>query len=162
MTVELRAAEPGDLEAVARVFLACWQGPYAAFLPPGAARLYDGGAAAELWRPQLAGSGGEVTVAIHRGKRVGMVAVKPDEGYLASLYVEPALQGSGVGRRLFDHALARCRAAGAREMRWWVFSANRQARRFYVGRGALPSGRSRVQPAYGLEEVELRRPTGPQ
>jgi len=156
LTVDLRPAVPADLAAVAAVFRDCWQGPYAAFLPSRLAHLYDGEAAVHLWRPQLEAPwhGYRVTVAV-TDRVVGVVGVRSGDGFLGSLYVDPADQGRGVGRLLFEHARSRCHAVGTGQMRWWVFADNLAGRRFYEGFGATATGLARVEPDYGIPEVEM-------
>jgi GNAT superfamily N-acetyltransferase len=51
---------------------------------------------------------------------------------LTHLYVHPAAIGSGIGHALFEHAQS-VRPDG---FDFWVFQANRRARRFYEAHGA--------------------------
>ena len=52
-------------------------------------------------------------------------------GWLDHLYVEPALQGRGLGGALLDHAQAR----QPQGLQLWVFQKNEGARRFYERHG---------------------------
>ena len=65
-------------------------------------------------------------------------------GFLRTLYVLPAHQGTGVGSALHDHALERLRALGSREAKLWTLEENHGARRFYEKRGWHPNGETRI------------------
>ena len=54
---------------------------------------------------------------------------------LKQLYLEPALLGGGIGKRLMDWALAEARDDGADEMQLSVWSGNDGAQRFYARYG---------------------------
>lgn len=62
------------------------------------------------------------------------------EIFVSRLGVHPLHQGQGIGRRLLGEALARWRAARAKEVRLNTQESNRQARRFYEGLGFVPTG----------------------
>lgn len=98
----------------------------------------------------IEGTGGEPII--------GVALVQAAEGYLASLYVDPTRQGTGAGGLLLSHCASLCRAAGSKHLRLWVFETNTVARRFYASSGATLTGRRRVEPQYGVTEVELCLP----
>ena len=151
----LRAARASDLPAVAHVFLACWRGPYAAFLPRRLATRHDEASALALWRPRLEPTPDVgLVVAELSGSLVGVALVHPEASYLASLYVDPAVHGRGVGRLLFTQAASVCRGTAADRMTWWVFADNRAGRDFYERLGAAPTGRMQAQEEFGLPEAE--------
>lgn len=151
----IRSARAADLPAVARVFLSCWQGPYAVFLPSDMVARYDVGSAEELWRPRFQPSPEPgLLVADLGGGPVAVALVRPGEGHLASLYVAPSAQGAGLGRLLLSRTAALCREELCRHMTWWVFEANAAGRRFYERVGGRPTGRTRVQEQFGLSELE--------
>lgn len=173
MTTVVRPARQSDLDAIATVFLHCWQQSYAAFLPPDVIELYDARGARQLWErhlhPDVApglvvaehrSTGSDAPDALGTGAELvtGVALVEPSEGYLASLYVDPRRQGTGAGRLLLTRGTQLCRAAGCRHMRWWVFETNATARRFYASLGASLTGRQRVEPEYGITELELGMP----
>ncbi len=166
--MHVRGARPADLTAIAGVFLACWQRSYAEVLPAEVVASFDERDARELWRPHLepevaegllvaevdAGSTEATGDAPLVGQLVGVALVRPEEGYLASLYVAPDLTRLGAGRRLFSESARRCRLAAAPRMRWWVFAANVGGHAFYAAQGARPTGLSRMG-EYGVTELEL-------
>ncbi len=81
----------------------------------------------EFFRGLIANA--EVWVAEEEGRLVGFFAL---DGYeLRSIYVDPDVQGGGVGSELFEH-VQRLRPNG---FHFWVFQRNENARRFYEERG---------------------------
>ncbi len=162
--IALREATPGDLDAVATLFLRCWRESYAEVLPAHVIDVFDEVGARQLWRWALVtppvGTRGVVAVADDQVVGVIRMGRDPDEpaaGHVFSLYVDPAAQGGGVGRRLIAEAHAWFAAQGVAEATLWVFEANVPARTFYAFHGWLPDGATRVEPEFGEPEVRLRR-----
>lgn len=81
---------------------------------------------------------GRVAVA-DKGAVIGLVHLVPhkntwtlgDVCYLEDLYVEPAVRGQGVGRRLIEAAFAEGRERGWNRVYWMTRSNNRPARALY-------------------------------
>jgi GNAT superfamily N-acetyltransferase len=98
----------------------------------------------------------EVTVAELDGRLAGVarLAFADGKAELAALFVEPGMQRSGVGRRLFDWAAERCQAEGATAM---VIDADPGAAPFYRRMGAHDAGRvpSGSIPGRTLPRLEL-------
>jgi GNAT superfamily N-acetyltransferase len=63
--------------------------------------------------------------------------------WLDDLWVAPRWIRHGVGRRLFDHAVRRAKAAGATAMEW---EAEPLAVGFYEKMGGPPRARQRTEP----------------
>jgi GNAT superfamily N-acetyltransferase len=83
-------------------------------------------------------------VAEHQGRVIGFVTVEgdPPAGELGMLFVDPLAIGSGVGRFLFQHALA---VAGALGFKRLEIGSDPHAEPFYRAMGAtrvgtVPSG----------------------
>lgn len=163
--VTIRDARPGDLAAIAGVFIACWRTSYAGWLPDQLTEMYDQEGAETLWRRVLeeprAGSSTFVAVDADRAilgvVRAGRDPDEPSVGHIYSLYVDPAVQGRGVGSRLLLVANEWLRAEGLEEATLWVFAANGSALRFYARLGWEADGGERIEPEYGQPEVRLRR-----
>ncbi|MGK2285518.1 GNAT family N-acetyltransferase [Pedomonas sp. V897] len=64
-----------------------------------------------------------------------------DEAELLLIAVLPSQRGKGLGGRLLDHAIARCRGAGARHMYLEVRDGNTVATALYKSRGFEVVGR---------------------
>lgn len=162
--IALREAVPGDVEPVAALFLRCWRESYAEVLPADAIAVFDDESARALWHRALAAPRPDTrgVVATDADRVVGVVRMgrDPDEpgvGHVFSLYVDPSVQGGGVGRRLLDSTLSWFRSEGLAQATLWVFEANRRARVFYAMAGWQPDGVTRVEPEFGEPEVRLRR-----
>jgi GNAT superfamily N-acetyltransferase len=161
--IELRDAGPGDLDAVAALFLRCWRESYASVLPVKVIEVFDESSARELWRGPLVtprpGTRGVVALDGDRVVGIARMGRDPDDpvvGHVFSLYVDPSVQGSGVGGRLLAEADRWLAAEGHSEATLWVFEANTLARTFYAHHGWLPDGGTRVEPEFREPEVRLR------
>ncbi|HEY4378666.1 MAG TPA: GNAT family N-acetyltransferase [Acidimicrobiales bacterium] len=64
-------------------------------------------------------------------------------GEVYELYVDPSVQGRGVGRVLLAEATERLRAAGCTDLRLWTLAANTAAHAFYRQQGWEPDGTER-------------------
>jgi GNAT superfamily N-acetyltransferase len=124
--MDLRLAEPRDLDACGDIYLAAGRIAFP-WLPPEELRIDDFQASLreeELWVAELAG---EVS---------GFVSIYLPERFIHSLYVDPARQGRGVGSALLTLALRRC--GGHAELK--CQEGNRAACRFYGEQGWRPVG----------------------
>ncbi len=84
-----------------------------------------------------------------RGGAVAGFAALDGEGYVASLYVDAAARGAGVGAAL----VAAMKALRPEGLMLWTFVANAGARRFYAREGFVETG--------GTEGRERGRAAGP-
>jgi GNAT superfamily N-acetyltransferase len=130
--VRVRRAGPGDAGALGQIAFAAkghWGYP---------------GRWMELWRPGLEVSPGfvrdnEVYVAVSGGEPVGFYAlVGGGRGLdLEHLWVLPAWIGTGLGRKLFGHAMRRAQELGARTV---TIELDPNAEGFYRRMGARRAG----------------------
>ena len=128
----MRRAGPGDAGALGRVAFAAkghWGYP---------------GRWMELWRPGLEVSPGfvrdnEVYVAVSGGEPVGFYALVGGERGLdlEHLWVLPAWIGTGLGRKLFEHAMRRARELGTSAV---TIESDPNAEGFYRKMGARRAG----------------------
>jgi GNAT superfamily N-acetyltransferase len=154
-----RRARPDDVEAVARVHFEAAQQAYRNVLPAGAIvgamvdmtyqrrlALWGGllGSPGELPRVELAveawSAQGDEAVAFAWWRK----AQDPEAAYggeIHALYVLPARQRRGLGRRLMAHTARRMAGTGLKSCRLWAFVEHRAARRFYLALGGRPIGR---------------------
>lgn len=105
----------------------------------------------EIWRGNLTVSPGfvrenEVYVAVIEGEPVGFCALVGQGRVLEleHLWVLPAWIGAGLGRSLFEHAMARAAELGARTV---LIKSDPNAEGFYRKMGARRTGEN----AYELE-----------
>lgn len=91
----------------------------------------------------------ETWVACHLGEPVGFISLL--DTYIGGIFITPGQQGSGVGRKLIAHALAR---KGALSLE--VYIQNAQAVRFYASLGFREvSRRSTDDFGYPFENATL-------
>ena len=161
--VTLRDARPDDLDGIVAVFLGCWHVTYAEALPAATVAAMTPAGARALWSRVLGeGAPGEVIVADARradgGTAIAGVTRWSPSGWVHSLYVDPAAQGTGVGSQLLAEATRRIGLAGAATAHLWVFRDNAAGRRFYGRHGWSPDGTTRVEEEFGAPELRLTRP----
>jgi GNAT superfamily N-acetyltransferase len=138
ISVDIRLALPSDAETVFRIQRTASLAAFAHIFPGDRHPFPDAEIRAE-WQERLADPDVQTLLGQVRGKPVGYVAYAHE--HLASLFVLPDIQGSGVGSALHDAALAAQADYGAEVCRLWVLSENREARTFYERRGWSPDGR---------------------
>lgn len=133
---EARPREAGQLSALALRSKAYWG------YPPELLAL---------WRDELRFTpeyieSHDVFVACRAGEIVGVVAVVLDDltADIGHLWVDPDRVGNGVGRRLFDRAIAAAKGAGARVV---VIESDPNAEPFYLRMGAKRDGSVPSTPA---------------
>ena len=121
----LRRATPGDIEAVAAVFLRARKAmldivpmvhPDEAVLP---------------WMRDVLFPTTEMWVAERQSRIVALMSLSA--GWLEHLYTDPGAQGGGVGTALLDVAKASAHGAGGLQL--WTSQGNTGARRFYERHG---------------------------
>lgn len=123
----LRAAEPGDAAAVARVLIDARRE-----LMPFAPSAHDDESVRRWVAGVLIPTGG-VTVALVQGDVAGVLAVSqaPGMAWIDQLLVHPTCVAAGLGRALLAHALA----VLPRPLQLYTFQANHHARAFYERQG---------------------------
>jgi len=98
----------------------------------------------ELTVHPAAAAAGRVVVLVEEDTPLGFYALSPgerrDEAEISLLFVEPAAIGRGIGRALWDHAVAKARAEGLTRLK--VLS-DPFALGFYRAVGATLSGKIR-------------------
>lgn len=141
----LRDATPGDIDALASIWVEGWNDAHSQILPPELSRFRT---LCDL-RDRLAGNIANTIVAVSEGRPVGFAMVKKDE--LDQLYVSRDARGTGAAAFLISDALNRIARAGYR--RAWLACAigNLRAESFYV-----KSGWSRE----GIVTIQLDTPAG--
>ncbi len=86
----------------------------------------------------------------------------PGEVELVSMWVAPAVRGSGLGRRLIAAVAAWARAAGATQIRLWVTEGNAPAIALYQRAGFVFNGETAPHPSNAaLREALMLWPLPP-
>lgn len=167
--IAVRPAAFGDAETIAGVEIAAWRDAYRGIVPGAVLDGLDLDDEAAVWRERLRQQEDvRVTVATLSDLPapravVGYVTEGParedDEaglGEIWAIYVDPAVQGRGVGRALMDAAMRGLAGRGFGEAILWVFEANAAARGFYERLGWAPDGAARPLVIGGAAPIEVR------
>jgi ribosomal protein S18 acetylase RimI-like enzyme len=122
--LEVRAAEPGEIDVLAKIWHDGWQDAHAELLPVDLARART----LESFRERLQGAPA-VRVVGPPGAPAGFCMIRDDELY--QLYVSAPSRGSGVAAVLVADAEVRLVASGVQTA--WLACAigNERAARFY-------------------------------
>ncbi|GAB2815907.1 hypothetical protein GCM10027176_20700 [Actinoallomurus bryophytorum] len=112
--------------------------------PPGPERV-------DRVRVKLAEPGALVIVAVVEGRVRGMLLAEPGLSpggspipglcHLSMLFVDPPLQGGGLGRLLLDRLRTHADGLGCSRLQVWTGVDNDRARRLYRRAGFVPTGR---------------------
>lgn len=163
--VRLRRAVADDAAAMAAVMVAAWHHGYPGIVADEVIEAQT----VERWEPVLAAAvapgavpdTGAVVAVDDADHVVGFAGFGPDPddrraGHLASLYVDPAAAGAGIGRRLIERTLAELATAGRRTVTLWVFRDNTRARDLYERCGFRPDGTELVDLRWRVPQVRYR------
>ena len=146
--VAIRLAEPADADALGGISARAFDATYRGIVPDAVLDewIRDGVAS---WRAaldqQAPGDPSRAWLAERDGSVIGYATTSPARanwlpppdgaGELTNLYLDPDVIGTGVGRLLYDHAVADLRGRGFDPLVVWAFRDNHRARRFYEARG---------------------------
>lgn len=144
----IRPATADDAVVLAAIGGRAWNVTYRGIVPDPVLDEWIAGAE-QGWRAAFAANGPDgpwrAWVADAGGAALGYLTTSPakDEwmpppegaGEVTNLYLEPVAIGTGVGRRLYEHAVADLRERGFNPLVIWAFRDNQRARRFYERMG---------------------------
>ncbi len=171
----VRAAHPGDAEAIGRIRVAAWRAAYRGMVPDGYLEQMDPGANLAPLRVRLAeptddfrGLVAEAPPVASPGNAavIGWALVGAprypapgNERELWALFVDPAAWRQGAGRALVADVLGRVSASNTVGL--WCLSANARALEFYDRLGFTRTDQERTTSeltGHPLHELLLRRP----
>ena len=163
MEFTIRAGRAEDIDAIVRIFRACWTQSYSEVLNEEVRKAMTEEKAYELWVPSLSTNADrETLVACIDDAPIGIARIGsdpdlPSRGHLFSLYVDPESAGKGFGKALLTAALDKLSVRQFSEISLWVFKANPGAIGLYKKLGFEPTGRERTDPRWRSLEIELLR-----
>ena len=171
MTITIRPANVRDAAAIARVRIDSWRATYRGIIPDAYLAGMSEDESAAGWE-RILGAGpntASVFVAESDGEVIGFAAgnMLREPRYdldaeLSAVYLRPAFQRAGIGRRLVQEVARAQRAHGATGLIVWVIARNKIGRAFYESLGGellveQPfqwDGIDLVEVAYGFRSVE--------
>lgn len=150
MPSRIREAVPKDARAIAEIHVRSWQAAYRGQLTDDYLDSLTVDGRLEQHRRSLEEprTGWVTWVADDAGALTGFAVTGPSEdadagertGELYAIYLDPEQVGTGLGRRLFEHALQDLRSRGFDTATLWVLETNERARRFYEVAGWTHDG----------------------
>lgn len=151
----IRPAEPSDYAEMDAVFRASAKALCAGFY---ASETIEGWAG-EPWpeRFQLSSeSGDDIYVHEQDSRIICFGAINVEKQLLESLFVHPAVAGTGVGQKMLDFLVSKAREGGVKTLHL-VSSLN--AANFYARNGFVETGREQFQTKGGvvLDSVRMKR-----
>ncbi len=171
--LNIRNAAPDDAAAIGRAHFEGWDAAYRGLMADAAVdEFIHSGDHTERWSVRLEEEPDErdVWVAEVDGKVVGFAQTGPNRddppnglsanvpsslktAELYCIYLGSGAIGTGVGRRLFAHAIDHLRSKGYEQVVLWVLERNERARRFYEAAGWQHDGTSRIDPGDGCKDL---------
>lgn len=162
-----------DAEGIARVHVETWRATYPGQVPDSVLAAITEEKRAQMWRGILSRDTQDyrcyVAVAgSEHGEVVGFADGGPARpgvegfgGEIFAIYLLPAMQGKGIGKRLLLELAAEMVDLGFVDAYLWVLATNTPARRFYeamggheVARQSLTMGGAEVEEvAYGWSDL---------
>jgi len=85
---------------------------------------------------------------------------KPDSFNLSGLYVDPLMQGQGIGSILVDHFEKIAVERGFNDVYLWAFEENKSARTFYEKHGYTPDGVTKILQPHGWKGIRYSKDFG--
>lgn len=171
MTIAIRPANARDAAAIARVRIDSWRATYRGLIPDAYLAEMKEEDSTALWERVLTAGPNttSVFVAENDGEVIGFAAgtLLGEPRYemnaeLTAVYLRPAFQHAGVGRRLVREVAQAQRAHGATGLIVWVIAGNKRGRGFYEALGGellveQPfqwDGMDLVEAAYGFSDID--------
>jgi len=151
--MDVRAAQPKEVDQLARLWYDAWQDAHASIVPAELTRLRT----LESFKQRLGAAFSDLRVVGPVGAPVGLCVVKDDELY--QLFVSAQSRGAGVAAALIADAEARLSARGV-ETAWLACAiGNNRAARFYEKCGWRRAGVvvSQLETPDGLFPLEVWR-----
>jgi ribosomal protein S18 acetylase RimI-like enzyme len=147
--VRIRAAIPGDAQAIARVHVEAWRESYRGLIPDQVIEALSIHRNAGMWAAILAGGDSSI---VHAVERLGVAADAVElvgfgsatdtrspelgaSGEITAIYLLESVKRRGIGRMLLKGLLGALAERGHRSAGLWVLADNHGTRRFYEALG---------------------------
>lgn len=158
--MKFREATENDLPEIVNIFLHCWKMAYVDVLNEEVRNSMDETAARNLWCKSFSQPERKTYLFEEDSHPVAVFRTGPDtddesKWHLFSLYVDPFFAGRGIGNAALEKLFDEAKLLGKREISLWVFTRNTPAKKLYINKGFLPSGRTRITESWGELEEEF-------
>jgi GNAT superfamily N-acetyltransferase len=163
----IRAAQPVDALAVARVHVRSWQSAYRGLLPDAYLDQLSAEDRAAHYDFVTGDPAKPLTLVAEEDGRIrGFASTVPsadplmsDCGELCALYVDPDHWGHGIGRSLVTKAREHLVTTGFRRALLWVLTGNVRGEKFYLKDGWAADGDRKQATLWGatVDEFRMRR-----
>lgn len=163
MTIVVRPARPGDLDAVVDISIAAWRDGYRGVVPPNL--MPDPGGLRARLRERVAEPGPPIAVGELDSSVRGWITFGASRdleapssvGEIWALNVHPDAWRRGLGRELVGYAIDRLAKRSFSEVTLWTFRDTPRSRSFYEALGFQPDGATQRRHASGgATEVRYR------
>lgn len=163
--MHVRAAEPSDSSAIARIHVLTWRAAYRGHIPDGVLDTLDINQRTTFWRKRLAKPPGWVFVAELNRTAVGFCDLIPARDQdadptrvaeIAAIYVLAEHWRKGLGRALCCRALAEAKAHNHTSVTLWVLASHSPARVFYECLGFTVDGATKIDKISGADLPQVR------
>jgi ribosomal protein S18 acetylase RimI-like enzyme len=140
-TITYRAPSASDIDEVARVHVRCWQEAYAGLMDAAFLAALSVEQRKAQWQRSINDPAVFKQLACDGARIVGFVSSGPmretqhADGEIYAIYVLASHHRKGIGRSLFDAAVADWQARGGQSLAINVFTANAPAIAFYEAMG---------------------------
>jgi L-amino acid N-acyltransferase YncA len=167
----IREGALADASAIASIHVRAWQSAYRGQMPDALLDSRSVEDREERWRRAFARrAAGEpfprIWVAERDGHVIGFASggpsqdddAAPETGEIYTVYLEPEVVGTGVGRELFARAVQDLRRVGFERATLWVLTSNAPTRRFYEAAGWHFDGAEKIEDwdGHGIHEVRYQ------
>jgi ribosomal protein S18 acetylase RimI-like enzyme len=150
--VHIRAAIPGDAQAIARVHVEAWRESYRGLMPEHVIEALSVDRNTEMWAAILACGASSI---VHVVERLGIAAGGAElvgfgsardarspalgaSGEITAIYLLESVKRRGIGRMLLRGLLGALAERGHRSAGLWALVDNHGTRRFYEALGGRP------------------------
>ena len=170
--LSVRAAEPEDVDAIARIHAEGFDAAFGGQVPREVLAQRGPAQRRDQWSTVVANpaarshllvaeNGGEVAGFVSGGPSRDVDARPSVEAQVFTLFVDAAARGSGVGRALLEASLDSLAREGFRDVTLWMVPDNEKGARFYERAGFEPDGMERpARLDIPVTERRLRRSLG--
>ena len=162
-SIGIRDLRISDVESVAEIRIKGWQTTYAGQMPDDFLKNLSLERTIARWREVLSNpeKDRKAIGAFKDRKLIGYISIGPSRGEnefnygeIYAIYVEPDLQGMGIGTRLMSESISHFISLGYSYATLWVLHSNTAAIGFYEVKGWNFSGKTKVESLGDFEILE--------